>query len=449
MKKKISISISKKIDKYNKTIKVGSDKSISLRTLMLASQCIGVSKIKNLLESEDVLDCIEVLRKLGTKITKKNNIYFVYGNGLNSFKTKKKLTKIYVGNSGTTARLISGLLSTQENKFYIHGDKSMNRRDMSRIINPLEKIGCFFYPKNKTTLPLIIEGTSMPLAQKHIENKGSAQIKSSILFAALSTPGITTLEEKKTSRNHTEILLKKINADIKVKKLKKGNLITLKGQKNLYAFNHTVFSDPSSASFLIALTLLTPGAKLRIKDVICNPTRIGFVKILKEKMKANIRIKNLKKISGEVIGDIIIKSSNLKPVNCPKELVPFLIDEFCILFVISALTKGLSKFTGINELKHKESDRIKNMERGLNKIGIKTKSTNDSLKIYGNPNIKIKKELNFFANADHRVAMSWSILGLMLGGKIKVHNFETVNTSFPDFIKLIRNIGGKIEIKKH
>ena len=434
MKKKFSVSINKKINKFNKIIKVSSDKSLSLRALLIASQCIGISKIKNLLESDDVFNCIKALKKLGVKIVKKKNIYFVYGNGLGSFKNTNKLIKIYVGNSGTTARLLSGLLATHNGKFYLYGDKSMNKRDMSRIINPLEKIGCFFYPRKKITLPITIEGTSMPLAQTHFEKKGSAQIKSSILLSALSTPGITTIEEIKNSRNHTEILLKKINADIKIKKLKKGNLITLAGKKNLYSFDYTIFSDPSSASFLIALTLLTPKSKLIIKDVICNHTRIGFIKILKEKMNANIKIKNSRKIFGENIGDIVVKSSILKPVKCPKELVPFLIDEFCILFVISALTKGLSTFSGINELRHKESDRIKNMEIGFNKMGIKTKSTQDSLKIYGNPNIKIKKKLNIFSVGDHRVAMSWAILGLLTGGKLKIHNFETVNTSFPDFI---------------
>ena len=149
MKKKISVLINKKITKYNKRIKVVSDKSLSLRALILASQCIGISKIKNLLESEDILNCIKALKKLGVKIVKKNNIHFVYGNGLNSFKTNNKLIKIYVGNSGTTARLLSGLLSTQNNKFYLYGDKSMNKRDMSRVIKPLEKVGCFFYPKKK------------------------------------------------------------------------------------------------------------------------------------------------------------------------------------------------------------------------------------------------------------------------------------------------------------
>ena len=323
----------------------------------------------------------------------------------------------------------------------------MNKRDMSRVIDPLKKIGCFFYPEKKKTLPLILEGTSMPLAQRHIEKKGSAQIKSLILLSALSTPGITTVEERKVSRNHTELFLKKIQADIKIQKIKKGNLITLRGNKNLHSFNYTINSDPSSASFLIALTLLTPNSKLVIKNVICNPTRIGLFKILKEKMNANIKIKNLIKKSGEDVGDIVVKSSILKSINCPKELVPFLIDEFCILFVISALTKGLSKFTGIGELRHKESDRIKNMELGLNKIGIKTKSTKDSLKIYGNPNVKIKKKLIIFSKGDHRIAMSWSILGLLVGGNLKINNFETVNTSFPNFITLIKKIGGKIEVK--
>ena len=449
MKKKISVLIKNKIKKFNKTIKVASDKSLSLRALMLASQCIGISKIKNLLESEDVINCLKALKTLGVKIIKKNNIYFIYGNGLSSFNTKKKITKIFVGNSGTTARLLSGLLSTNVSKFYLYGDKSMNKRDMSRVIEPLKKIGCFFYPPNKTTLPIILEGTSMPLAQRHIEKRGSAQIKSLILLSALSIPGITSVEEKKISRNHTELFLKKINADIKIKKLKEGNLITLKGQKNLHAFNYTINSDPSSASFFIALTLLTPNSKLMIRDVICNSTRTGFLKILKEKMNANIKIKNLKKISGEPVGNILIKSSSLKSANCSKKLVPFLIDEYCILFIIAAMTKGISKFTGISELRHKESDRIKSMEIGLNRIGIKTKSTYDSLIIYGNPDIKIRKKLDIFSSDDHRVAMSWAILGLILGIKIKIHNFETVNTSFPNFLSLIQSLGGKFEIKKN
>ena len=195
--KNFSLLVKGKLNKFNKTIKIPGDKSLSIRALILASQCIGLSQINNLLESEDVLNCKKILEKLGVKITKNKETYNVYGNGLGSFKTIKKITKIYVGNSGTTARLLSGLLATFPGKFYLHGDSSMNRRDMSRISKHLEKIWCFFYPKNRTTLPITIEGTNMPLAQTHIEDLGSAQVKSSILLAALNTPGKTSLIEKK------------------------------------------------------------------------------------------------------------------------------------------------------------------------------------------------------------------------------------------------------------
>ena len=449
MAKKFSVIVKGKIKKFNKKIKIPGDKSLSLRSLIIASQCIGLSKIKNLLESEDVLNCKKALTSLGVKINKINNTYHVYGNGLNSFKIKKNINKIYVGNSGTTARLLSGLLATSPGKFYLYGDSSMNQRDMTRVSKHLEKIGCFFYPKNKKTLPLKIEGTNMPLAQKHVENLGSGQVKSSILLAALNTPGTTIIEEKKISRNHTEIFLKEVNADIKIKKYKKRNFIYLNGQKNIFPFNYNISSDPSSSAFFIALTLLTPKSKLLIKNVNCNPTRIGFINLLRKKMNAKIKIKILKKkLNGELVGDILIKSSKLKPINCPKNLVPFLIDEFPILFIISAITRGISKFSGINELRHKESDRIKNIELGLNKIGIKTKSTTGSLKIFGNPNIKVKKRINIYSKNDHRIAMAWTIIALALGGKFKIHNFETVKTSFPNFIPLVKNLGGKIEIKK-
>ena len=447
MKNKFSVLIKNKIKKFNKEVKIPGDKSCSIRAILLASQCIGVSKIKNLLESEDVLNCINALKKsLGVKIIKKNNMYQVYGNGLNSFKIKKKITKIYVGNSGTSARLLSGILSTYPNKFYLHGDKSMNKRDFTRVTDPLKKIGAFFYPEKKKTLPLTIEGTNMPFAQNHIETKGSAQIKSLILLSALSTPGITTIEEKKISRNHTEIFLKEINADIKIKKLKKGNLISLRGQKDLYSFNYTVSSDPSSAAFLIAITLLTPGSKLVIHNVLCNKTRIFFLKILK-KINANIKINNLRKVSGELVGSIIVSSSRLKPINVFKDIGKF-IDELPILFIIAGLTQGVSKFKNIEDLKHKESNRLLESKKILLQAGIKCKITKDSMIVYGTNKIKTKnKYIIIETKGDHRICMSSAILSLATGIKTKIKNFETVNTSFPKFIPLIKKMGGKIEIK--
>jgi len=447
MKKKFSVSVSKKIEKFNKKIKIPGDKSCSIRAILLASQCIGLSKIKNLLESEDVLNCIDALKtSLGVKIIKKNNIYQVHGNGLNSFKVKKKITKIYVGNSGTFARLLLGLLSTHTKKFYLYGDQSMNKRDFTRATQPLEKIGAFFYPRNKKTLPLTIEGTNMPLAQKHIENTGSAQVKGLILMSALSTPGITTIEENKISRNHTELFLKKINADIKIKRLKKGNLISLEGQKNLYGFDYTVSSDPSSAAFLIALTLLTPRSKLVIHNILCNDTRIFFLKILKN-VNANIKISNLRKISGEIVGSITVYSSKLKPIIISKDIGKF-IDELPVLFVIAALTKGISKFENVGDLKNKESNRLLECKKILVQAGIKCRITKNSIVIYGKDKIENQnKSILTKTKGDHRICMSSVILSLVTGIRAKIKNFETVNTSFPGFIPLIKNLGGNIVIK--
>ena len=227
MKKNFSVLVKSKIKKFKKTIVVESDKSISHRALLIASQCVGATILKNILESDDVKNTISCLKKLGVKIVKKNNIHIVYGNGLGSFK-KPVNNSLYAGNSGTLARMLSALISTNQNlRVKLFGDRSVNKRDMKRIIEPLSKIGCIFYPKNKSTLPLTIQGTSMPLAQKHFETIGSAQVKSCILLAALNTPGTTTVVEKRISRNHTENLLKAIKANIKIKKTKIGKLISI------------------------------------------------------------------------------------------------------------------------------------------------------------------------------------------------------------------------------
>ena len=447
MNKNFSVLIKKKIKKFNKSIKVENDKSISHRALLVASQCIGPSIIKGILESEDVNNTIKCLKNLGVRIERKKEKYIIYGNGLGSLRASKQ-KKLYAGNSGTLARMLIALISTHPDlKVKISGDISLNKRDMKRVIGPLSKIGCNFYPKGKTNLPLIIEGTGMPLAQKHYENIGSAQVKSAILLAALNTPGITQIEEIKKSRNHTENLLGAIGAKIKVKKLKNKNLITLQGQYNLNSFNLEIAGDPSSAAPFIVLTLLTSKSKLLIKNVNCNPTRIGFIKILK-KMNADIKIKNLKRKSGELVGDIYIKSSSLKPIICPKKLVPFAIDEFPLLFIVASLVNGISKFYGIGELRHKESDRIKSMEIGLSQIGVKTKSTKDSLIIFGNKNIQGGKTLEIFPNYDHRIAMSFFCLGQLYNGTILVNDFKTVDTSFSKFLELMKKIGAKFEVKK-
>tara|TARA_Y100000590_G_scaffold90698_1_gene102339 strand:+ start:58 stop:1407 length:1350 start_codon:yes stop_codon:yes gene_type:complete len=447
MSQKISVKISKKIQNFSSSITLGGDKSLSHRGFLIASQCRGITRLQEVLESEDVKSTIECLKQLGVKIIKRKKDYLVFGNGLNSF-TTPKTKKLNTGNSGTLARILMGLLTTHHNiKVKISGDSSLNKRDMERVIMPLSKIGCFF-SKGKKTLPLVIQGTSLPLAQNHIEHLGSAQVKSSILMAAINTPGITTIEEKKPSRNHTENLLKAIGANIKIVKRKKYNLISLQGQKDMNKFSYKIPGDPSSSAFFIALALLSKNSILKIKNINLNPFRIGFIKILK-KMNANIKITKTRKEFGEPVGDVLIKSSRLKPINFPKSAVSSTIDELPILFIIASLIKGTSKFSSIAELRKKESDRIKNIEVGLKKIGIKTMSTKSSLKIFGNPNIKIKKTLDVFPEKDHRIAMSFFCLGQILGGNIKIHNFETVNTSFPGFLNIMKKkIGAQFEIKK-
>jgi len=449
MSKKFSVFINNKIKKFNKTISVESDKSCSHRSLLIGSVCIGASRIKNLLESQDVRNTLECLRALKVKILKKNKTYIVYGNGLGSLRQPKN-NKLYVGNSGTLARLICGLLSTNSNlKVKIFGDKSMNKRDMLRVIEPLEKIGCFFYPAGKTTLPLTIESTNMPLAQHHIETIGSAQIKSAILLASLNIPGTTTIEQKKISRDHTENLLATIDAEIKIKKFTKGNLISLKGQKNLSSFNLKIPGDLSSAAPFIALTLLTPESKLLIKNVNCNPTRQGFVNIIK-KMNARIKLINIKTISSEKIGDIVIKSSNLKSITCPTSVVPFAIDELIFCFLLASKAKGVSTFKGLSELNKKESPRLNVINKILNQIGIKTKLNKKigSIKIYGNPNIDLNKFYKIETYYDHRFCMLAVVMALSFGGQIKIKDCDSINTSFPKFLDIIKKIGGKYEIKK-
>ena len=448
MSKKFSVIIEKKIKKFNKTIHCDGDKSITHRGFLLASQCRGISKLKGVLESEDIKSTINCLRKLGVKILKKKNEYRIFGNGLNSFKILKD-NKLNTGNSGTLTRILIGLLTTNSTfKVKVSGDQSLNKRDMGRIIDPLSKIGCVFNPQNKKKLPLEIQGTNMPLAQNHSENLGSAQVKSAILMAALDTPGITTIEEKKLSRNHTENILKAIGADIKIKKFKNQNLIFLRGQKDLDSFDLKIPGDPSSSAFFVALALLTKGSVLKIKNINLNPFRIGYIRVLK-KMNAKIKILNVKKKLGEPFGDIAVKYSNLKPIRFPIKEITSTIDEFPILFIIASQIKGLSIFTEIGELRHKESDRIKNIEFGLKKIGIKVVSTKNTIKIFGNPNIKIKKILEINPKNDHRIAMSFFCLGQLTGGKVKIDNFDTVNTSFPKFLNLMKKkIGAEFEIKK-
>ena len=436
------IIIEKKIDKFNKKINVSSDKSISIRSILLASQAVGISKISNLLESEDVINTLHAIKKLGIKYSKIDKIYYIYGYGLNGFNIKKKIT-INAGNSGTLARLILGLLVKSKQNIRIIGDKSLSKRDFSRVIKPLKLFGANIKSKNNK-LPIEILGTDFLRPIKYDEKIGSAQVKSCILLAALNTPGITTVNAN-TSRNHTELMLKSLNYPINVISKTRRDNISIKGLNQFKAFKCKVPGDISSASFFIVLTLLSKKSQIIINDVNVNQSRMGVIKIL-NKMGANIILKQKKIINGEKVANIHVKSKKLlKSINCPSSINSSAIDEFLIIFLVAAKARGISKFKNLGEMNKKESKRLDLGVKFLKLIGIKVNRFKDDISIYGNPDLTLSGtfEIKKFLK-DHRIFFLSCIAALTLGGTWKINDKDSIKTSFPNFLKILKSIGAKI-----
>ena len=447
--KSFSLRISSKIKSFNKRISVDSDKSISIRSFLIGAVSHNISEIKNVLESDDVFSCISCLRKLGVKIDKiKSKHYLIYGNGLGAFYAKKN-TVLNCGNSGTAARLLIGLLSTNPDiHVKIKGDQSLNKRSMQKLITIMNEFGATFLPKNKTTFPLTLISSKIPIG---IEYKAgvSAQLKSAAILAGLNANGVTNIIEEDQSRNHTENMLLQSSNVLKIKKnIKSQNHIKIFGKKYLNPLKINVGGDPSSAAFFTALTLLTPNASLEIKHVGLNARRIGFYNLLK-KHGAKIKFKNMKKVNHELVGNIYIQSSKLKAIKASSDYYVSATDEFPILFVIAALTKGISVFRGIKDLANKESNRIEEMKKILIQTGIKCKSNKNGMKIFGVSELKnINITIKVPNLGDHRICMSAVILSLVTGIKSEIKNFETVRTSSPSFLETIKLLGAKFEIKK-
>ena len=429
--------INKTIKPFKKVIKVEGDKSLSIRWVLLASLSKKKSIAYNLLKSEDVLSALDCINKLGSKVKFIKNRCEIIGTGFN-YIIKKNLI-LNAGNSGTLGRLILGLLVNQNKKIKLIGDKSLSKRDFSRVINPLKKFGAKFKSK-KNKLPLVIEGLESPKSINYIENRGSAQCKTSVIFAALKTNGTSTIKAKQ-SRNHSELLLKYLKIPIKIKKSKNYDLIKVKGINKIQNLNYKIPGDISSCAFFIVLTILTKNSRILIKNININPSRIGMIKILK-KMGASINMVNKKNYKGEKIADLVVKSSqNLKGINCPSKLNASAIDEFLVIFLVAAKAKGVSTFKNLSELNHKESPRLIWGSKILRLMGIKTKVTSSSIKIYGNPNISVKKNIivkNYLK--DHRVFMMSAIAALTFGGKWKISDLDSIKTSFPTFLKILKNI---------
>ena len=437
------VKIKNKINKFNKKLSIDGDKSLSIRWALLSSQSLKKSKASNLLLSEDVISTLKCLKKLGIKIKISKNFCQITGLGLNGFKYKNNLI-LNAGNSGTLGRLILGLLVHSKKKVRLIGDKSLSKRDFLRVVKPLEKFGAKF-DSNRGKLPIKIQGTNNTKPIKYFENRGSAQCKSAVMLAALNTFGETIIKAKK-SRNHTELLFKYLKLPIKIIKKDKFDIIKIIGKHNIPSLNYKIPSDISSAAFFLVLTALTKNSILKIKNVNINPSRMGVLYILKL-MGIKISKSNIKNYKGEKIADLVIKSTNkIKPINCPIKFNSSAIDEFLLIFLVAAKAKGVSNFKNLSELDQKESPRLKWGSKILNKIGIKNNVTKNSIKIFGDPNLKINKKIiikDFLK--DHRVFMTSVIAALTFGGEWQIFDKDSINTSFPSFLKKVSYLGAKVD----
>ena len=422
----------KKVLLNNKSLKgkttVLGDKSISHRAIMIGALAEGVTNISGFLNGEDCISTINCFKELGIKIIENKNVISVYGNGL--YGLQKPKNHLYVGNSGTTIRLISGILAAQKFSSIITGDNSIIKRPMKRIVEPLSLMGANIKSDNGFA-PLYINGNNLK-GIKYNMPIASAQVKSAILLASLFTKNKTTIIEKYKSRNHSEIMLKQFGANISIN----NNVIESNPISKLIPQNINICGDISSACFIIVGALITKNSHIIIENVGINPTRTGFLEILL-KMGANIKFLNIKYINGEKVCDIEVKSSKLKACDISGDIIPKMIDEIPLFALVASLASGTSVVKDAEELKFKESNRIKTISTELNKIGANIIETNDGMIIEGN---KI-----FYGNEcesynDHRIAMCIAIASLVCNEPIILNNYECVNISFPNFFHILENL---------
>ena len=421
----------------NGTIKIPGDKSISHRSIIIPSISKGISEIKNILMSDDVMHTLDAFKSLGVKIINVNNKIIIHGMGLNSLSKAKK--NIYLGNSGTSARLLTGLLASQPFITTLEGDKSLTSRPMKRIIDPLKIMGAKFDNKSGT-LPLTIIGSKLKSSKIEIEIP-SAQIKSGLILAAINTKGVSNIVERNITRDHTENMLESFGADIDIKKNGSETSIIINGKQELISKNIDVPSDLSSSAFFIVAALINEGSKISMSNININPTRDGILKALK-KMGANIDIKNFRTLSGEIVADIDVEYSKLSGCELDAEMAKLMIDEYPILSVAAAFANGPSLFKGLKELKVKESDRLELIKLNLINCGCECEVINDDLLIKPSKNYKLLDN-NIRTDFDHRIAMAFTVMGSKIGG-LFIEDAESINTSFPNFINIFNNAGGNI-----
>ena len=413
-------------------VRIPGDKSISHRSIILGSISSGTLKIKNFLNSNDCLATVSAMKLLGADISFVEDEIIINGIGLDGLKQPDVM--IDAGNSGTLIRLLSGILVSQNFTSTLTGDDSLRKRPMARIIEPLVHSGAQISSNNHKA-PIVIDKSTGLSPIRYDQSIASAQVKSCLILAALFIEGESTFYETIPTRDHTENLLQHFNYEID----RSENSLSFKGRQTLIAKDIEIGSDISSAAFFIVAALIVDGSELLFRNININIYRTGLITVLKN-MGGNISITNTKLISNELIGDIRVKCSNLKSIHIDGDIIPSLIDELPILFIACALASGKSTISGIEELRHKESDRIKSMEEGLKSIGIDVNSTKDSIEITGGKisGGKIK------SYGDHRIAMSFAVAGLVAQKSITIIDTKNIATSFPTFISLLREQGVEI-----
>ncbi|MCS6876128.1 MAG: 3-phosphoshikimate 1-carboxyvinyltransferase [Aquificaceae bacterium] len=424
-----------KVGSVRGELRTPSDKSISHRAVMFSSLAEGVSYVYNWLESADTKATLHILKSLGTKVVKKGNHLKVYGRGYSFLEPS---TVLDAKNSGTTARLMMGVLATQPFFSTITGDKSLRSRPMLRVVEPLRLMGASIDGREGgNKLPISVRGGKLK-GVSFFNKKASAQVKSALLLAGLRADGYTEVLEPVLSRDHTERMLSAFGVRLYQMEGESGHVIKIEGFQNLKATEIFCPADPSSTAFFLALAVLTSGSDLLLKDVLVNPTRDGFIRKLKE-MGAHVSYENLRELSREPVADVYVRySGRLRAVEVKPEEVPSLIDEIPVLAVVMSLAEGVSKVRGAEELRVKESDRIKAVVENLRVMGVKVEEYKDGFEIEGTESLKGGFVKTY---GDHRIAMAFSVAGLTAQGETIIDNPQCVAVSYPEFYEDLRKLG--------
>lgn len=435
---------SRHTDQFTGTARIPGDKSISHRSLMLAGLAKGETLISGLLEGEDVLQTAAAMRAMGAKIIGDDSgLWRVYGVGTGRLQEPGEV--LDMGNSGTSTRLLSGLIASHNITVTMTGDASLVKRPMGRIITPLTSMGAQFLARSGGRLPMTIKGAEKPQAIEYELPVASAQVKSAILLAALNTPGRTTVIERTPTRDHTEKMFAHFGVEVSVEDLGNGGqAIHIDGPQQLQPCAVDVPGDPSSAAFPAVAALLVKGSEVKLLRVGTNERRIGLYETLRE-MGADITFQNARIESGEPIADLVIRGTGpLRAIDVPPERVPSMIDEFPALAMAAACAEGTTRMTGLEELRVKESDRLQMVADGLKACGVKLETSQDSMTIYGTGQPPQGGALIATA-LDHRIAMSFLVLGLATPEPITIDDGRPIKTSFPDFIDLMKDLGAQID----